>query len=138
MISKKCMYALKAVLALARNSGGKPMTIHQIADAESIPPRFLEAILRDLKQNGLTDSVRGKDGGYLLALPPARITMGHVIRLMEGSWFTAPEGEPSDVFTPVWQEAESSLTRVFDQKNFQTLVAEDEDLRRATTIDYTI
>lgn len=138
MISKKCMYALKAVLALARNTGGKPMTIHQIADAESIPPRFLEAILRDLKQNGLTDSVRGKDGGYLLALPPARITMGHIIRLMEGAWFSSAGEEGPDVFSPVWKEAEASLTQVFDQKDFQTLVAEYEDLRRATTIDYTI
>jgi Rrf2 family protein len=132
------MYALKAVLALARNTGGKPMTIHQIADAESIPPRFLEAILRDLKQNGLTDSVRGKDGGYLLALPPNRITMGRIIRLIEGPWFTAAEGEPADVFTPMWERAENCLETVFDQKDFQTLVAEYEDLRRSATIDYTI
>jgi Rrf2 family protein len=138
MISKKCMYALIAVLALARNTGGKPMTIHQIADAESIPPRFLEAILRDLKQNGLTDSVRGKDGGYLLAQPPNKITMGRIIRLIEGPWFTAAEDEPTDVFTPMWERAESCLENVFDQKDFQTLVSEHEDLRRSATIDYSI
>jgi Rrf2 family protein len=132
------MYALKAVLALARNTSGKPMTIHQIADIESIPPRFLEAILRDLKQDGITDSVRGKDGGYLLAVPPSQITMGSVIRIIEGPWFTSPEPSPTDVFTPMWTCAEECLNQAFDRKTFQTLVAEEDDLRRSTTIDYTI
>jgi len=138
MISKKCMYALKAVLALARNTGGKPMTIHQIAEAEQIPARFLEAILRDLKQNGLTDSVRGKDGGYLLAVPPRDISVGQIVRLMDGPWFLPPEHETVNVFDAVWEEARTKLASVLNTRNFQTLVAEQEDLRRSDVINYTI
>jgi Rrf2 family protein len=138
MISKKCSYALKAVLALARNTGGRPMTIQQIADLENIPARFLEAILRDLKQNGLTDSVRGKDGGYLLALPAKHITIGQIIRIVEGPWFTFPDENKTDVFTSVWHQADEALASVLDAKDFQTLVTEEDDLRRSTTIDYAI
>ena len=60
MISNKCNYALRALLELAKRDGGGPATIVDIAQAQSIPARFLEAILRQLKQAGLTESVRGK------------------------------------------------------------------------------
>ncbi|MDA3874334.1 MAG: Rrf2 family transcriptional regulator [Kiritimatiellae bacterium] len=138
MISKKCTYALKAVLALARNSGGAPMTIHDIAKAEDIPPRFLEAILRDLKQSGLTDSIRGKDGGYRLTLPPHEISIGHVVRAVEGPWFPASESSERDVFTSVWDQADQALTDLLDQKNFQILVAEQDALRGDKVINYSI
>lgn len=138
MISKKCMYALKAVLALARNSGDKPMTIHQIAEREKIPARFLEAILRDLKQNGLTDSVRGKDGGYLLAVSPRDISVGQIVRLLDGPWFQSPEPNNPTVFDAVWAEAQEKLTSVLDQKDFHTLAREHDELNRADIINYTI
>lgn len=138
MISKKCSYALKAVLALARNTGGAPMTIHDIAKAEDIPPRFLEAILRDLKQSGLTDSVRGKDGGYRLTLPPHEISIGRVVRAVEGPWFPAADSPDRDVFTAVWEQADKAVTRLLDQKDFQTLVAEQDALQGDKIINYSI
>lgn len=138
MISKKCIYALKAVLALARNTGGAPMTIHDIAKAEDIPPRFLEAILRDLKQSGLTDSIRGKDGGYRLTLPPHEISIGRVVRAVEGAWFPAAESSERDVFTSVWAQADQALCDLLDQKNFQTLVVEQDALRGDKVINYSI
>jgi len=138
MISKKCTYALKAVLSLARNHGGAPMTIHQIAKAEDIPPRFLEAILRDLKQNGLTDSIRGKDGGYRLALSPKNITIGQVVRAVEGPWFPSEGSTKRDVFLAVWEEAEHTLRGILDQKDFQTLIAEQDTLRGGGSLNYSI
>ncbi len=138
MISKKCTYALRAVLALARNHGGAPLTIHQIAKAEEIPPRFLEAILRDLKQNGLTDSIRGKDGGYRLSVPPADLSIGEVVRVVEGPWFPTDEDKNPDVFQKVWQEADSTLKNVLDQKDFQTLVSEQDALRADNILNYSI
>lgn len=138
MISKKCIYALKAVLALARNHGGAPMTIHQIAKAEDIPPRFLEAILRDLKQNGLTDSIRGKDGGYRLSLSPGDISIGLVVRAVEGPWFPADSVSTRDVFLAVWEEADAKLYEVLDRKNFQTLLTEQDALRGGGTLNYSI
>jgi len=138
MMSKKCTYALKAVLALARNSSSTPMTIHHIAEAEDIPPRFLEAILRDLKQNGLTDSVRGKDGGYRLTLPPHELTIGQVVRAVEGPWFPHSSVNNQDVFLQVWSEADKALRDVLDQKDFQTLIAEEDKLRGGGTHNYSI
>ncbi|MDF3131004.1 Rrf2 family transcriptional regulator [Kiritimatiellaeota bacterium B1221] len=138
MISKKCTYALRAVLALARNHGGSPLTIHQIAKAEEIPPRFLEAILRDLKQSGLTDSIRGKDGGYRLCVPPSELSIGEVVRVVEGPWFPSEEENKQDVFLKVWQEADSTLKAVLDQKDFQTLVSEQDALRTDNIINYSI
>ncbi|WFB36057.1 Rrf2 family transcriptional regulator [Kiritimatiellota bacterium B12222] len=138
MISKKCTYALKAVLVLARNHGGSPMTIHQIAKDEDIPPRFLEAILRDLKQNGLTDSIRGKDGGYRLSHPPREVTIGQVVRAVEGPWFPSEEDSPRDVLFPIWKDASNALHQVLDGKNFETLIAEQDKLHGGTIHNYSI
>ncbi|MGA0334131.1 MAG: RrF2 family transcriptional regulator [Kiritimatiellia bacterium] len=138
MISKKCTYALKAVLALARNHGGAPMTIQQIARNEDIPSRFLEAILRDLKQSGLTDSVRGKDGGYRLTQLPKDISIGQVVRAVEGPWFPQAESETRDVFLSVWEEADRTLREVLDHKDFQSLIAEQDLLRGGGTLHYSI
>lgn len=138
MISKKCTYALKAVLALARSHGGAPLTIHQIAKAENIPPRFLEAILRDLKQSGLTESIRGKDGGYRLNLPPRDISIGQVVRAVEGAWFPADGGDKPDVFHQLWLELDQQVTAFLDKKDFQTLVAEQDALRGTNIFNYSI
>lgn len=136
MISKKCTYALKAVLALARREGGGPMTIQQIAEAQDIPPRFLESILRDLKQNGYTESIRGKEGGYILSRPAREISLGEIIQCMEGPWFTP--GPEEDVFSQVWEEAEAALNRVTHATHFQTLILREDELRRAAVPDYSI
>ncbi len=136
MISKKCTYALKAVLALTRREGSGPMTIQQIAELQDIPPRFLEAILRDLKQNGFTESIRGKEGGYVLSRPAREISLGEIIRCVEGPWFS-PSGD-ADVFTTVWEEAENALNKVMDETDFQSLLRKEDELRRAAVPDYSI
>ena len=83
-ISKRTQYGLKALVALGRRHGQGPVLISAIASEETIPLKFLEGILLDLKGHGLLDSKRGKNGGYLLLKPPASITIGSVIRAMEG------------------------------------------------------
>ena len=136
MISKKCTYAIKAVLALARRHGAGPMTIQQIAEAQDIPARFLEAILRDLKQNGFTESIRGKEGGYLLSRPPREISLGEVIRAMEGPLLQGDS--ESAVFAEIWAEASRRIDALLDPIDFQELLRR-EDLRRQVHIhDYTI
>lgn len=83
-LSKKTQYTLRALYSLARSYGQGPTLIARIAAEESIPQDFLENILLNLKKEGLVASKKGKGGGYLLALPPNRITLGKVVRLMEG------------------------------------------------------
>jgi Rrf2 family protein len=84
MLSKKAKYALKALLFLSRPSDRGLVLISEIATAERIPRKFLEAILVDLKVHGLLHSLRGKNGGYKLAKDPDEISVGAVVRIIDG------------------------------------------------------
>ena len=83
-LSKKTQYTLRALYSLARTYGKGPTLIAKISKEESIPQDFLENILLYLKKEGLVESKKGKGGGYALAISPDRVTVGRVIRLMEG------------------------------------------------------
>ena len=84
MLSKKSKYGLKALLVLGHEAGRGPVLVSNIADREAIPRKFLEAILLELKRHGIVESKKGKGGGYFLRRPPADITFGEVIRVLEG------------------------------------------------------
>ncbi|HIJ82120.1 MAG TPA: Rrf2 family transcriptional regulator [Desulfuromonadales bacterium] len=84
MISKKTIYAFKALIHLAGISDGHPVLIADLARDESIPKKFLEFILLSLRKGGVLNSRVGKGGGYTLALQPNKITLGAVIRILEG------------------------------------------------------
>src|SRR5438128_2244354 len=83
-ISKRTQYALKAMLALGRRYGEGPVLIATLSREQTIPIKFLEGILLDLKSSGLLQSKTGKGGGYQLTRSPASITMGSLVRLLEG------------------------------------------------------
>jgi len=83
-ISKRTQYGLKAVLNLASHYGEGPVLIASISENEGIPVRFLELILLNLKKRGLLQSKKGKGGGYELSRPPSTVTIGSLIRMMEG------------------------------------------------------
>jgi Rrf2 family protein len=83
-ISKRTQYGLKAVLALARRYREGPTLIATVSQEERIPLKFLELILLDLKRAGVLASKKGKGGGYYLTRPPSTITIGSIIRMMEG------------------------------------------------------
>lgn len=84
MLSKKSKYGLKALLLLAREHHRGPVLISELADRERIPKKFLELILLDLKHHGILQSRKGPGGGYQLGRPPDRISLGEVIRILEG------------------------------------------------------
>jgi Rrf2 family protein len=83
-ISKKTKYGLQALFALTRRYGQGPVLIATLAKEEEIPLKFLEAILLDLKGRGIVQSKKGPRGGYQLNEAPSKITVGSVIRLMDG------------------------------------------------------
>ncbi|NQT90002.1 MAG: Rrf2 family transcriptional regulator [Candidatus Omnitrophica bacterium] len=85
-LSKKTEYALKALIELAINHGkGIDVTlISDIAERENIPPRYLEQILLRLKNSGILFSKRGVGGGYALNRPPEEISLGSIIKEVEG------------------------------------------------------
>ena len=135
-VSRKCQYALRAVLELARQHGGRPTTTGEIAEAQAIPPKFLELILGQLRQEGLIESRRGVRGGYLLAVAPSAIAVGRVIRLIDGP--VGPvrcvngNGREPDCplrsrccFMGVWSRAHDAVAQVYDSTTFQDLLDEE-------------
>ncbi|HIJ96263.1 MAG TPA: Rrf2 family transcriptional regulator [Desulfuromonadales bacterium] len=84
MISKKTIYAFKALIHLAGTPSGQPVLISDLAKDGSIPKKFLEFILLSLRKGGLLQSRVGKGGGYSLALPANKITVGSIVRILEG------------------------------------------------------
>src|SRR5471030_2525222 len=83
-ISVKSEYALQAIFDLAAQPPGEPIKIAEIARRQKIPQKFLELILANLKQGGFVESRRGAEGGYLLARRAESITVGEVLRFVEG------------------------------------------------------
>ena len=90
-ISHRGLYALRALMHLAESYDRGLVKIHEIATAEQIPVKFLEAILVLLKNARLVVSQRGREGGYRLRRPPAEIMVGEVVRLIDGP--LAPLGD---------------------------------------------
>lgn len=90
MLPMKSRYALKALVFLARNQDDGPALISEIAEAEGIPRKFLEAILLELRNHGVLTSRRGRGGGYTLLLPPDQVNLGSVIRALTGPMAPLP------------------------------------------------
>lgn len=85
MLTYKTRYAMLAMTRLARENGNGNLQINQIATSESIPKRFLESILLELKKNGYLGSKLGKNGGYFLVKKPEDINLLEIVRLFEGT-----------------------------------------------------
>lgn len=83
-LSKKSEYGLRALIELTEGYGKDPIPRQQIADRQRIPIVFLEQILLALKHTGLLASTRGASGGYALIKPPSQVTLGQVIRILDG------------------------------------------------------
>jgi Rrf2 family protein len=83
-LSKRTQYALKATLALAHRYRTGPVLMSTLAKEESIPLKFLESILLDLKGKGFLESKVGRHGGYRLSRSPSSVTIGSIIRTLEG------------------------------------------------------
>ena len=90
MLSKKSKYGLRAMLALAADTDRGPVQASELAETQRLPRKFLEAILLDLKRHGLVDSKKGRGGGYVLSRKPGDITVGQIIRVLEGPLALTP------------------------------------------------
>jgi Rrf2 family protein len=129
-LSLKSDYAARAVLGLARqHPANVTVRVEQLAEAHKIPPNYLAQILIELKSQGIVRSVRGKDGGYMLARPPAQITMGDVLRAIHGAVFDTPALK--DPNCPVelrraWEKLRLSTEATADAITFQSLVEESD------------
>ena len=127
-LTAKAEYAIKAVLDLALHRSGELIPIQDIAARQGIPQRYLEQVLLALKRAGLLTSKRGSAGGYQLTRPPEDITVGDVLRAVEGT--AAPfeaqrrggrgTGERHDL-SELWDEISNAVSKVVDQLTFGDL-----------------
>jgi len=148
MITQKSQYAMRAIFELAKRDGKGPVKISEIAEVQAIPQRFLENILNQLRQGGVVESRRGKEGGYLLARPVRQITAGTIIRLVEGNIYsvectTAAEEDRCPlhgdcVFLPLWERARQALEAVYDETTFEDLIRQERDRSERFALSYSI
>ncbi len=127
-LSVKSDYATRAVLALARHFPNETaMRVEQLAAAQGVPANYLVQILLELKAKGIAKSVRGKEGGYLLARPPAEISLGDVLRAVHGEVFDAPalsDKNCAPELRAAWQRLKTAADTAADSITFQKLLDE--------------
>jgi Rrf2 family transcriptional regulator, cysteine metabolism repressor len=130
-LSVKSDYAARAVLGLARQyHTNAAVRVEGLAAEQGIPANYLVQILIELKSNRIVRSQRGKEGGYLLARPPAEITLGDVLRAIHGHVFDTPA--LSDPRCPgelreAWRKLQSTVETTANAINFQSLAEASED-----------
>ena len=116
-------YALHAIFDLAAHASEGPVKISDIAKRQQIPQKFLELILANLKQGGFVESRRGAEGGYRLARPAARITIGEVLDYVEGQQRDRGRaGTPGESpFSEIWKQIDDHTDRILHAISFETL-----------------
>lgn len=131
-ITYKGDYALKAILEMSLKYNKKLVTIHELAERADIPFKFLEQVLLELKKGGFVESKRGKEGGYFLTRPPNEITLGEVVRFIEGPIEPIPCANADIVykgckdvyecvFKSIWVDVAKSISEIIDNVTFQDL-----------------
>ncbi|MCL2393165.1 MAG: Rrf2 family transcriptional regulator [Acidimicrobiaceae bacterium] len=138
-ISARADYAIRALVELHARGGG-PVTGEVLAEAQQLPPKFLEGILTGLRQRELLHSRRGTDGGYWLARPGERISVADIIRATEGPLASVrgvPPDEvsyqgPAEALAPVWVALRQNLRSVLEGVSIADLVTGElpEEVRR--------
>jgi Rrf2 family protein len=137
-ISAKGEYAIKAMLDLALADGGGLRPIQDIATRQDIPQRYLEQVLLGLTRAGLLVSRRGSAGGYRLARAAEQVTVGDVLRAVEGSMNgleptrrgrrgLAPD--PVSDLSELWREIDEAVSGVIDRVTFEDLRKRAEERR---------
>ncbi len=147
-LSKKCQYTLRAVLELGKRQGEGPVSASEIAAKQAIPLRFLELILRELRQAGYVESRRGTDGGYLATFTPEKLSAGEIIRFVDGTLDPTGclAGKGADAcalhgrcaFMPLWGRVKQAVTDILDDASIADLIEEERAAKRKSAADYRI
>ena len=139
-LSTKGRYGLRALIDLAvHSSGGTPVSITSISARQDLSERYLEQLMAKLKKAGLIQSVRGAGGGYVLARDPGKISVGDVLRALEGNLDPVdcagldPDGvcraADSCVTKYVWKRINESINRTVDEIRLDQLIEESRKMK---------
>jgi Rrf2 family protein len=127
-LSVKSDYAARAVLGLARQyQSGQAVKVEDLAAEFGVPPNYLVQILIELKSQNIVKSLRGKEGGYMLARPPAEVTMGDILRAVHGQVFDSPalaDPQCPSELGKAWTQLQHTLDEAANGINFQRLLDE--------------
>jgi Rrf2 family protein len=137
-ISTKGRYGLKAMMDLAIYSYGEPLNLKSIAERQNVSEKYLEHIFSALKKAGLIKSIKGTQGGYILAQAPADATVGNVIRALEGDLSVAEEGD-ADILEQcinqnVYEKIDNGINQLLDSITLEDLQQEYNKMN--TDMDY--
>ena len=151
MLSKKAKYSIHALIYLAGNKGLKPKQIREIAEDLGIPRKFLETILLDLRNDGILQSRQGREGGYLLERSPGTITLGRIIRLIDGPLAAVPcvsqtayarcEACPEERLCAlrwIMKDVRESTAQILDHTTLERMVEKSRELAGSPVADYEI
>lgn len=138
-LSTRGRYGLKAMFQLSLYYGDGPISLKQIADEQKLSENYLEQLFSTLKKEGLLNSVRGAQGGYMLSRQPKEITVGQILRALEGNM--APSDcviddehecsrEDRCVTKLVWMKMKDSIDEVIDSITLQDMVDDENKLNR--------
>lgn len=140
-ISTRGRYGLLAMFNLAVQYDGEPVRLLGIADRYEISTSYLEQVFSYLRKAGLIRSHKGSNGGYLLAKHPAEITVGDILRVLEGNLFEVPVEEAGAfcmkdsleycLKKEVWEKIDDSIKSVVDNITLEDLVKENQLIREA-------
>jgi Rrf2 family protein len=145
-LSAKSEYAVKALLDLALHTGAELQPIQEIAARQGIPQRYLEQVLLGLKRAGFLVSRRGSAGGYRLGRPPDQITVGAVLRAVEGSESAEasrrggrrPPADDVGDLAELWKEIDAAVSGVIDRLTLEDLRRRADERRRTARPMYHI
>jgi len=126
-------YSLKALIMLAeRYPSAEPLRVEEIAEAQRIPENYLRRLLVELRRGGILTSQKGPSGGYMLARPPARITVAEVVQIVEGDYAPVEclvEGANSicrrDEFCAMrdmWREVQNDVVAILSRTTLQSFI----------------
>jgi Rrf2 family protein len=143
LISQKTRYALRGLFQLAAKAGEKPVKVAELAEAQNIPARFLEVIFAELKQPGIVESRRGNGGGYLLARPAGEITVGEVVRVVQGLTVSEDRIPAGSVFGDytfelLWNRLAEAIDAVYESTTLADLVHQEMQHQQQYVRNYTI
>lgn len=146
-ISTKGRYGLRAMVDIALNSGGDFIPLNSIAERQSISENYLEQVFSTLRKADLVKSIRGSQGGYSLSREASRITVGEVLRALEGELSITGDISANASFQKsiedcinlaVWQEVNRSINAVVDSITLEDLVEQYKRLNGEFTFDFVI
>jgi Rrf2 family protein len=143
MLQKKSKYAIRALLALAQRPEQEPVLIAELAAQERIPKKFLEFILLVLRNKGILQSKRGRGGGYFLGRKPEAISLGEVIRALDGPLAPVPcvshtayrkcdecEDELTCGIRAVMNDVRDATAAIFDRESLADILYRIAELQR--------